>query len=61
LEAYCKLNRLVPEKPKRILAQIQANDPELRALVMAYLTENAENVPLVTQIVDHVLAPVVVS
>jgi predicted nucleotidyltransferase len=56
LDAYCELNRLWGDNPKRRLAYVERHDPELGRMVRAYFA--GELAPHLAQaVVDRVLAP----
>lgn len=56
LEAYCALNRLWGDKPKRLLAYVDRHDPELGRVARAFFAGDLD--PHLAQgVVDRVLAP----
>jgi predicted nucleotidyltransferase len=56
LEAYCALNRLWGDKPKRLLAYVERHDPELGRLARSFFAGDLDR-HLAQTIVDRVLAP----
>lgn len=55
LEAYCRLNRLWGDKPKRRVGYVEQHDPELGRLARAFLERGEPE--LIQAVVDRVLAP----
>jgi predicted nucleotidyltransferase len=56
LEAYCALNRLWGEKPKRLLTYVERHDPELGRMARTFFA-GAMDRHLAQSVVDRVLAP----
>ncbi|HWI61199.1 MAG TPA: nucleotidyltransferase domain-containing protein [Symbiobacteriaceae bacterium] len=56
LEAYCALNRLWGDKPKRLLAYVERHEPELGRMARTFFAGGMDR-HLAQTLVDRVLAP----
>lgn len=56
LEAYCALNRIWGNKPKRIIAHVERHDPELGRMARTFFAGGMDR-HLAQTLVDRVLAP----